>query len=95
MENLGLPNLDETEEEEVDDVLQEEEINFKSPIVNEIMKRKKVFENYASSPETTSSFKGTNFPKRKIYEIELSKILHQKRLEDLRVQRVESTLVHT
>ena len=65
MENLGLPNLDETEEEEVDDVLQEEEINFKSPIVNEIMKRKKVFENYASSPETTSSFKGTKSPKKK------------------------------
>ena len=65
MENLGLPNLDETDDEEINDAIQEEETNFKSPIVNEIMKRKKVFENYASSPETTSSFKGTKSPKMK------------------------------
>ena len=65
MENLGLPNLDATEDEEIDEDLQDEETNFKSPIVNEIIKRKKVFENYASSPETTSVFKGTKSPKKK------------------------------
>ena len=32
--------------------------------MNEIMRRKKVFENYTSSPETTSNFKGTKSPKK-------------------------------
>ena len=43
---------------------EEEEIFFQSPIMNEIMKRKKVFEKYTSSPETTSNFKGTKSPKK-------------------------------
>ena len=68
MEKLGLPTLTEKADKETDDRMQEEEeeeeLFFQSPIMNEIMKRKKVFENYMSSPETTSNFKGTKSPKK-------------------------------
>ena len=61
MKNLGLPT-----KETVLDEDQVEDYSYKnSPIVDEIMKRRKVIENYTSSPKSTSNFKGTKSPKKK------------------------------